>query len=74
MSQRRSRTAARFQCMFHHAFDPAQSTAVLAPELRSGPLGQQLAARLAVGVEVVRDPTAVVDRLLELIDAVPSGA
>lgn len=68
MSQRRTRDWARFQCLVHRSFDAEASFDVLAPAVRHSDLGERLRERLAGSVATVRDPEAVVDELLEVLD------
>lgn len=67
MSQRRTRTWARFQCLVHGRFDPAESLGVLAPHLTAGAFGERLRDRLTDGVGVVDDLDALTDWLLDRV-------
>jgi len=69
MSQRRTRGWARFQCLVHRRFDPADSMSVLAPHLRSGDFGERLGSRLATSVATVGEIDGLVDDLLAVLDA-----
>ncbi|MFN8053336.1 MAG: hypothetical protein U0Q22_17975 [Acidimicrobiales bacterium] len=71
MSQRRTRSGARFQCLVHRRFDPSVSVAVLAPGVDQG---ERLAARLRSGVGVVDDPTIVVERFVERLGRLAPSA
>lgn len=67
MSQRRTRTYARFQCLVHARFDADETVRLLAPHLRTGPFGERLRERLDRGVGTVGDLPALLDRFLSAL-------
>lgn len=64
ISQRRTREAARFQCLVHGVFDVATNVALVASDEHRAVVGQRLAAP---GVGVVDDPTLALDALRSVV-------
>jgi lipoate-protein ligase A len=64
ISQRRTRTAARFQCLVHRVFDAAGTHQLLSSDAVDVTTGERLATRLDTAVGTVGDPFALVEALV----------